>query len=49
MISKEYIKTQKVINAQDFNIQSEPLAPKEIVVENKIRTHVFFLEEQELV
>ena len=48
-IPKESINTQKVTNAPNFICQSEPPAPKEIMVDNKIRTGVSLLsEEQEL-
>ena len=43
LIPKEYINTQKVINAQNLNSKSEPPAPKVIMVDNKIRTDVSLL------
>ena len=43
VIPKEYIKTQRVTNAPNFIVQSEPPAPKEIMVGNKIWTDVSIL------
>ena len=42
-ITKEYIKTQKVINTPNFISQLEPSAPKEILVKSKMRTDVYIL------
>ena len=50
IIPKEYIKIQKVTNAPNFISQSEPPAPKEIMVDKKIeQVFLFCLEQQELV
>ena len=43
IISKEYIKTQKVTNTQNLISQSEPPATKLIVVDKEIRTDVSLL------
>ena len=39
-IPKEYINTQKMTNAPNLNIQSEPSAPNKIMMEEKMRTGV---------
>ena len=43
IIPKEYIKIQKVTNAPNFISQSEPPAPKEIMVNPKMRTNISIL------
>ena len=43
-VPKESIKTQKVTNRPHFIIQSESLAPKEIMVEKFERIYMFFPE-----
>ena len=43
IISKESINTKKVTNAPNLISQSEPPAPKEIMVDKKIRTGISVL------
>ena len=43
IIPKKYFQSQKVTNAPNLIIQSEPLAPKEIMVNPKMRTDVSVL------
>ena len=43
IIPKKYINTQKVTNAQNLIIQSEPPAKKVIIMDNKMRTDVSLL------
>ena len=45
IISKIYIKTQKVTNATNLISQSEPSSPKEILADNKIHTGPYFFSE----
>ena len=50
IISKIYIKTQKVTNATNLISQSEPSSPKVILADNKIQTDLYlFLKEQDIV
>ena len=44
-IPKEYINTLKVTNTPNLISQLDPSAPKEIIVESKIRTDVSLLSE----
>ena len=41
-LPKEDIKTQRVTNSPHFNSQSEPPAPKEIMVNPRMQTDVLF-------
>ena len=43
-LPKEYNKTQKVTNEPNLISQSEPPAPKEIMVENFELIYLFFLD-----
>ena len=45
IIPTSYIDTKKVINAPNFISQSEPSAPKVIIVDNKMRTGASILSE----